>query len=235
MSGCSGCGECHYSNLNGIILIQRPSEEILTKLDVDKISNVVNICYGVDMKGVASTFWGMEFLQYSRIYDLSNKEEIVPRFDLDNNGKLILPVQYENESCVAKRNSSEFSLLESQEAMRQILQQSRDHMGWKTQNERKGNYFMITNAENASCCNYGSHGILPNEEFEKMISQIKRPELNLEETIVDYFGSAGEILVNNLRKGKPISAVSELMKLTLGTAGDIYDFLEEKGRKKVNK
>ncbi|MBR9683561.1 hypothetical protein GOV03_03395, partial [Candidatus Woesearchaeota archaeon] len=64
------CAVCLYQELRGIIVRGIPDENsVLKRLNVNGIDNLVNDFFNINKGGVVAAFWGVDLLDYARIYD----------------------------------------------------------------------------------------------------------------------------------------------------------------------
>ncbi|MBR9683081.1 hypothetical protein GOV03_00910, partial [Candidatus Woesearchaeota archaeon] len=106
--------------------------------------------FNINKGGVVAAFWGVDLLDYARIYDLDNSTEYTPHFNLDSNGKIIIP----DEVCGSA--PSDPRALKETVAMKQILEQSIALKGWQTAEDREDKYYIVTPYH--GCCRLGKGG-----------------------------------------------------------------------------
>ncbi|MDD4878130.1 MAG: hypothetical protein PHO02_03785 [Candidatus Nanoarchaeia archaeon] len=135
--------KCAYFGLTGIIVDRTPSKEFIKKFAAENLAKIA-AHYCSSSSGVATAFWGLKYLDYSKIVSLEKCVSYAPVFKKEN-GLFVPQMPLCNEKDAGNLSSNERRTA----AMREILMQALDLL----EGEREGRYFMLTTFEKG-CCNF---------------------------------------------------------------------------------
>jgi len=140
--------KCPYTGLIGIVLDKVPSEKFIKAFTKEGLMKVVSHyallnCNREPDTGVASVFWGLDYLDNAFSVDLRDGMNIKLKFSLK--GDIFVPGE---DSCDC---STDLSGEEEKRttAMREMLSQCVDYLP----ENRKGKYFMLT-IYDKGCCSF---------------------------------------------------------------------------------
>jgi len=160
-------GGCSYRGLTGIIIDSIPDGGFITNLSTENLLKITkHFCkkeYGIEPEeGVATAFWGLDYLDNSLSVDIKDGMQITLKFKRVNG---IFAPSYElcDHSIADENNLSEDDLRKA--AMREVLVQSEPFLP----KDRKHHYFMLTHFE-SGCCKFAGGKINAKlEEIKKLI------------------------------------------------------------------